>query len=406
MIKSRSFTPRSRALRRLAKGRRRAFTILEMLVALAIFAVLLAAVFVPIKLAGDLSGVGIARANSQQAAVDGIRQIKSDISKAIVILPNERMAGVTDVYPYTQPTPIPNGKAGNNGFPYLRDPNGYTMPATAKATGTSNINACRAGAIGVPAPNTARLDLILPANNAQGNIDPNIRNSNVLVTYYARRRDIKKPFDPIDNPVVLFRAQIPFQYVSPTLGTRPFPAWGTTDSGKIPAEGPFNADLSNGRFASLYNMSCTADVSRSLQWLTMNQYGEFDLTPLALPAADAPATSSTASVLTFGSHQLVLPRDTVLLTPNAASDTTDNPSKGMSLVPDTTFICSDTNKDGKIDTVTIQLSVGQYDENSVNRRTVPSPTPGGPTGVAAPRSALQPQVARTLTETVFDPNIQ
>ncbi|BCM93330.1 hypothetical protein IAD21_05221 [Abditibacteriota bacterium] len=394
MIRSRSFTPRSRALRRFAKGRRRAFTILEMLVALAVFMVLLAAVFVPIKLAGDLSGVGIARASAQQAGIDGIRQIKSDITKAIVILPNERTNGITDVYPYTL----------NLGYPYRRNKLGYKVPSAKDTSdGASTLDACQTTGTNqaVGAPNTARLDLILPANNTQGNLDPNIRNNNVLVTYYARRRDIRKAFDPIDNPVVLFRAQIPFQYVDATIGTQPFPAWGTLPSN--PPTPPYNADLSNQRFSTLGASGCNA---RSLQWLTMNQYGEFDLTPLALPAANASPTSSTASVLTFGSHQLVLPRETALITPNAATDTTATPSNGMSLVPDTTFVCSDTNKDGKIDTVTIQLSVGQYDENSVNRRTVPSPTPGGPPGVAAPRSALQPQIARTLTETVFDPNVQ
>ena len=115
-----------------------------------------------------------------------------------------------------------------------------------------------------------------------------------------------------------------------------------------------------------------------------------------------------ADVLTFGSHQLVLPRDTALITPNAATDTGDNQNPGMSLVPDTTFVCSDTNKDGKIDTVTIQLSVGQYDENSVNRRTAPTPTPGpgGPSLTPAPHAVLRPQTARTLTETIYDPNIQ
>lgn len=384
MITSRSFVPRSRTLRHIARSKRRAFTMLEMMVALAVFMVLLAAVFVPIKLAGDLSGVGIARANSQQAAVDGIRQIRSDIKRAIVILPNDRTNGLTDVYPYTL----------NGGFPYRRDPAGYTRPATVDTAGTSTPNACSTNAVG--APNTARLDLILPAKNTEGTVDPSIKTNNVLVSYYARRRDINKAFNPIDNPVVLYRAQIPFQYVvSGGTTTLPFPAWETPGSP--------NANLSNQRFSNLTGGGCNA---RSLQWLTMNQYGEFDLTRVALPPAGTAPGTSTAPTLTFGSHQLVLPRDTVLLTPNAASDTADNNNGGMSLVPDTTFVCADTNKDGKLDTVTIQLSVGQYDENSVNRRTVPTPTPGGPPNVAAPHAALQPQIARTLTETVFDPNIQ
>lgn len=387
MITSRPFIPRSRALRRLAKGKRRAFTILEMLVALAVFMVLLAAVFVPIKLAGDLSGVGIARANTQQAAVDGIRIIRNDITKAIAILPNDRTNGITDTYPYLDS----QANNGNKGYPYRRDAAGYTKPATAAGTGTSNLNACRvADPTTMGAPNTARLDLILPASNVDGTVDPNVRSGNVLVSYYARRRDMTKAFDPIENPVVLYRAQIPFQYVpNSTTAVQPFPAWGL---------GTPNADLSNQRFTVSNPHPC---IPRNLQWLTMNQYGEFDLTALALPPAGSGGTASGADPLTFGSHQLVLPRDTSLLTPNAAPDTGDKPNATMSLVPDSTFVCSDTNKDGKLDTVVIQLSVGQYDENSVNRRTAPTPVSG-----VGPRSVLVPQVARTLTETVFDPNIQ
>ncbi len=369
---------------------RQAFSLVEMLVALAIFLVLLTAVFVPIKLAGDLSGVATSRSQTQQAAVDGIRLIKTDISKAIVILPNDRMAGVTDVYPYTQPPPAPNVLAGNNGYPYRRDSSGYQKPATVQGNGTSAPNAC--GATASPAPNTARLDLILPANTDQNSVDPNLRHNSVLVSYYSRRRDITKVFDPINNPVVLYRAQIPFQYNAPPpgppTGPQPFPAW------EQPAA--FNADLSNQRFDTAATTPPRACVARSLQWLTMNQYGEFDLTRLALPPANAPITPPSESPV-FGSHQLVLPRDTALLTPNAAADTTAAPAPAnMSLVPDTTFVCSDANKDGKIDTVTVQLSVGQYDQNSVNRRS--SGTPG--------KSVLVPQVARTVTETVFDPNIQ
>ncbi len=371
---------------------RRAFSLVEMLVALAVFLVLLTAVFVPIKLAGDLSGVATSRSTTQQAAIEGVRQIKTDISRAIVILPNDRMVGVTDTHPYVQPTPVGGvpATAGNNGFPYLRDSAGYTMPSTKDAAdGVSSLNACRGSASVAPAPNTARLDLILPADNDKNNIDPNLRHNSVLVSYYARRRDITKAFDPIENPVVLYRAQIPFQYNNPTSGPQPFPAWESATA--------FNANLSNQRFDALSGAGCTPDAARGLQWLTMNQYGEFDLTRLALPPSGTPPVTPNNTPPVFGSHQLVLPRDTALLTPNGAPFAAGAPATmGKSLVPDTTFVCSDANKDGKIDTVTIQLSVGQYDQNSVNRRS--SNQPG--------KSVLVPQVARTITETVFDPNIQ
>ena len=88
-----------------------------MLVALAIFLVLLAAAFVPIKLAGDLSGVATVRAGAQQSAFDGIVQIKRDIRRALIILPNTQISGVTSIRPY-----YPD----NNRLPYLRDSSGYS----------------------------------------------------------------------------------------------------------------------------------------------------------------------------------------------------------------------------------------------------------------------------------------
>lgn len=373
---------------------KRAFSLVEMLVALAIFLVLLAAIFVPIKLATDLSSVGTARASAQQGAVDGIRRMKTDIQRALVILPNANITGVTNGAPYSD----------NGNLPYLRDVSGYNPPATAtSADGAQVTDACRAAAGGgapsvIPVANTSRLDLILP-NEDTGNVTATLKPSNVLVSYYCRRLDITKPFDPIDNPVVLFRAQMPFRVATldATSGiyrTKAFPAWDNAAA--------FNADVSTSRFTyRTPAANCTPAVSRNLKWLTMNQYGEFDLAPICLPPTGTETTTQTDpnAPPTYGSHTLVLPRDTALLTPYAASDTAATPSKNMSLVPDTTFICSDSNGDGKIDQVKIQLSVGQYDASSVNRR-------DNNTGGTGPRTSLQPQVARTITETVPALNVQ
>ena len=390
---------------------RRAFSLVEMLVALAILMVLLAVTFIPIKLAGDMSGIATARAGSQQSAVDGIARMKSDIKHAILILPNAQISGVTDQAPYAtniqtvpgNPNPV---DVGNGGFPYLRDATGYKPPTTATSSdGDNQFDACGAGV--TPAPNTARLDLILP-NEDEGTVDASGRASNVLVSYYARRRDIQKAFHPVENPVVLYRAQIPFRvsFQNPATGlyqTTPFKAWGNPTA--------FNANLSNSRFSTKAT-SCgaanKADIARGLQWLTMNQYGEFDLAPLCSPK---PGTAATTGIdpnapPTFGSHTLVLPRDTALLTPYGETDSGATPSIS-SLVPDVTFSLGSDRTDRKINIVKIQLSVGQYDANSINRRDLNNPPPAppvppAPPAPAQPRSALQPQVARTITEVVVN----
>ena len=350
---------------------RRAFSLVEMLVALAIFLVLLAAAFVPIKLAGDLSGVATARAGAQQSAFDGIVQIKRDIKRAIIILPNAQIRNVTDQEPY-----LSNGL-----LPYLRDSTSMGS-GDACRTGTDPIDNTKAAV--VAAANTSRLDLILP-NEDNGSADVNGRASNVLVSYYCRRRDMTKPFDPINNPIVLYRAQVPYRVSYLNTTTNLF----ETQAFKAPDQpSAFNADLSEGRFGKRTPASsCTSDTSRGLRWLTMNQYGEFDLAPLCLPPSSSGPISGSAPP-TFGAHTLVLPSDTALITPYANTG---------SYVPDVTFSLSSTGTKGsKIDRVTIQLSVGQYDANSVNRRDANKT--GG--------QALQPQFARTLTDKVDAPNIK
>ena len=77
------------------------------------------------------------------------------------------------------------------------------------------------------------------------------------------------PYDPVDNPLVLFRAQFPFRGMMQTSVT--------------PA-GAQNADTSNARFPS----SCTSAPAqnRSALWVEHNALGESNLEPLCTDTTD------------------------------------------------------------------------------------------------------------------------
>ena len=130
---------------------------------------------------------------------------------------------------------------------------------------------------------------------------------------------------------MLFRAQMPYrqsvQNPNGTIGVAPF--------GAPDLSGAVNLRLTNDRFARLNNCaSQSAIVSRELQWMTQNQFGEFDLAPLC----QSPPVSGQAPP-TFASHALVLPRDVAVIAPNATTQYTPT----TSFVPDSAFLCRDTN---------------------------------------------------------------
>ena len=368
-----------------ATPRRRAFTLVEVLVALAVLVVLLVVMFVPINMSTDLANIGQARANTQLAADSALDQITGELQRAIVVFPNDHLAGVTTLPPYNQ-------NAGQNGyfFPYLRDAQGYT-PGNGGAAGGQSVDACRSGADPnnpshpalVAAGNTARIDFLLPGTS-NGALDARLQPENTLVSYYCRRRDISRPFDPIDNPITLFRAQMPYrnfvQNSDGSVGVAPFMA--------PDAPGAVNLRITSDRFARRVSgcISQPAVVRREMQWMTQNQFGEFDLAPLC----QSPNVSGNAPP-TFASHALVLPRDVAVVAPNATTQFAPT----TSFVPDSTFLCRDTNGDGKIDVIEVQLNVGQYDQGYAVRR-----DQGALQGVPIP------QISRTLSATVRCINVQ
>ena len=374
---------RTEGVRTSRSPRRNAFTLVEMMVALAVLVVLLVVMFVPLNMSSDLANIGQARANTQVAADAALDQMTGELQRAIVVFPNDHLPGVTTLAPY-------NANAGQNGydFPFLRDALGYT---SGPGGGAQNVNACRTGVDPnnpahpalVAAGNTARIDFLLPATSA-GALDVRLQPENTLVSYYCRRRDISKPFDPIENPIALFRAQMPYrQYLQAkdgSIGLAPFMA--------PDQNGAVNLRLTNDRFARRATLCATqsATVSRELRWMTQNQFGEFDLSSLCQNpplSGDAPPT--------FASHALVLPRDIAVIAPNATTQITPT----TSFVPDSTFLCRDTNADGKIDVVELQLNVGQYDRNYAVRR-----------DQGALNAVPVPQVSRTLSAVVRCINVQ
>ena len=354
-----------------------------MLVALAVLAVLLVVMFVPLNMSSDLANIAQARANTQTAADRALDQITGELQRAIVVYPNDHVPGVTTLPPF-------NTNPGQNGyfFPYLRDASGYNT-----ATGAQNANACRTGADPnnaahpalVAAGNTARIDFLLPRQNV-GALDARLQPENTLVSYYCRRLDISKPFDPISNPVVLFRAQMPYrvyrQQTDGSIVAEPFMA--------PDAPAAVNLRLTTDRFSNRAAgcASQPAVTRRELAWMTQNQFGEFDLAPICQtppPQGNVPPT--------FAQHALVLPRDVAVIAPQASTAFTPT----TSFVPDAAFLTRDTNGDGKIDVVEVQLNVGQYDQGYAVRRD--NSALGG-------KAVPLPQVSRTLSATIQCINVQ
>ncbi len=372
-------------LRPVSPSPRRAFTVLEMLVALAVFAALLAVVFVPLNLAANITGIGQARASSQNAAEQGVRQITSDLQRAIYIFPNDNILGVTngtnalDSYIYA-----PNLRGGQP-YPYYQTANDTWNNCDANTTANAN---------------TSRIDMILP-DLPFGQVDSKLIASGVLVSYYCRRRDVTKVADPVNNPIVLYRAQIPYRYFdvdsSGATVAKPF---------ESPAvSGAYNALLTPSRYASRSDatVGCTASAAtanQNLRWLTMNKYGEFNLEPLCV----SPTNNATNPQPLFGSHTAVLPRDVVLIAPYARAlpTTSGGPTFNdiVSYVPQVTFAMSSTKADGKIDRVNVRMTVGQYDSEYAVRRESRN-------AANTPRiDAPQPQIARSITVDVDCPNVR
>lgn len=311
---NRNSTPRSS---------RRAFTLVEVLVAIGVFSLLLTVVLVPLRVGLSTFHVGKAKSDTQGASQVALDQIERDLRRAVYVFPNTAMEGITDRAPFT----------ANGGLPYVK-----STDATDLATPQKGVCDKPAGAIAWS--DTARVDMILAKRDTQGRVVTPIRVGDTVVSYYARRQNLSAPYDPVDNPVVLFRAQYPFR------GTMQTPVTPT---------GAQNADTSGARFPA----SCTAAAvqNRSALWLEHNALGEANLEPLCADTTDPEIA---------GAHTLAMPRGVGLVSSQAyranATPAFD-PKAEAPLQPDSSFELKDANGDGKIDTVTVALAIETFDAN-------------------------------------------
>lgn len=332
--------------------RRNAFTLVEVLVALAILVILLVIIAVPLRLGFDTFHVGSARANTQSALQSTLTNMETDLRQAVYVFPNGIVRNVTNKAPYRNAnTDPPEGLP-----PYFRSLS-LTPPLQYACSGTGNVQNWS---------NPARIDMVLVRRDTQGNVLTPLKPSYDIVTYYARRQNFAAAYDPIDNPIVLYRAEYPaygiYQNTTTTPAVseaRPFPA---PETG-APANA-LNAEVDFKRFqAATPSSQCTTDATqtnRNALWLTHNVYGEANLEPLT-NVQTLPANFGTTDPSLY-SHALAIPRGLALEASRAYRGLeTFNAATEAPFVPDTSFTELDTNSDGKIDRVTISLGLASFD---------------------------------------------
>jgi type II secretory pathway pseudopilin PulG len=279
-----------------AREVRAAFTLVEVLVALAVMMLLLTIILVPVNMALDVFHIGKARNEVQLSNNTVLNQLAAELRQAVFVYPNEAMPGITNKSPYSTD--------GTTQKPY------YDTATSQRVS------------------NTSRLDFLLPAKDSNGSTSVPTQASNYIVTYYARRIDTANAFDTYSNPVALYRAQYAYR----------------------------NDATSSTNTANLVNASASrySDWSNtSNNWLKQsngepNLQTQSDVTPPNFAVASA-------------NHLMVSPRDMVLVAPNAEDAT-------PSYQPNSSFICDDTNADGKIDRVTISLNLAKYDSGGAQSK--------------------------------------
>ncbi len=330
---------------RRARSRRGAFTLVEIMVALGILSVMLVIVFVPLNLGFNMFHIGKARSEVQSAAQSSLDQMEKEIRLASYIFPNDRQQGVTDRAPYLKNLD-PDSGSSPIGFPYF-----YLTNAT------QTISDVQSGTTGVcggikPFANTTRIDFLLPRRDPVTGVviqSPFAPKERYLVSYYPRRLDPNKTYNPRSNPIVLWRAQAPYQY-------------GDGSDFNVATSTP-NVDLS-----TLYPASCTTGASASNRgslWLTHTRQGEANLEPLCVDATQS--TLPIAQRTVVGSHVLLTPRGMALFAPEANSSGIPN------YTPTNTFLLdySDTpNSSGErpLKGVRITLDLMQFDAIGADTR--------------------------------------
>lgn len=349
-------TPNAMNANRLRSPRRiharRGFTLIEILVALGIFSILLAIIMIPLNMGVNMTRIGSARTDAQQAGQAMMNRIVTDLRGATYVFPNEPMPGITDKAPYSN-----NKNTGDTlGYPYYRD-----------VAGTEDV----CGTTKVPFANTGRIDFLKPVAGAQG--------VHSIASFYAARADTKHKWDDTDpstydadlNPVVMYAAQMPFE---------------RTDGSDYLISSKHNALVGSSRLPDgSAGTQCTnsgADINQGARWLMHNGAGEpflalqTDPNPSANPVNPAfqdelnPAAGTSPT--DPASNNRITPRGIGLYAPQAYNDPQKdlkaNQEKGRMFTPSTSFICEDTNSNGIIDRVTVTLVLGKYDGAGAENR--------------------------------------
>lgn len=288
--------------KRAPEARRAAFTLIEVLLALSLFMVLLAVIFVPLNNAFQVFNAGRTSIALQGAADSTVKAIAADLQGAVAVFPNDNMPGITDRLPYSSVSGI------------SRPPYFSNSACTIESARVANVS---------------RIDFVLPTRNTDGAISNPVKSQPFLVSYYARRfKAYSTPtdaFDPYSNPIGLYRAQMPY------LNNSDNPLVTTDDV-------LFTDDT---RYSG-----CTAAKSK---WLVQSAKVT-DVKP-AEPELASSVGDTTDGVP--GGDTLVSPRDMGI----SVLDTT-------TMQPDLSFQCEDTDSNGIIDRVTISLTLVQYEEGN------------------------------------------
>lgn len=306
-----AFAPRAvrNAVRRtrhrtIRQNSRAGFTLIEMMIALSVFALLMTVVFVPLTQAVSTFNAGRADIELQQAAQQTMNQIESELKKAVHVYPNDEIPGVTDRLPYKNSVGLNPSSA-----PYYASTNTTCDPDT------------RVG-------NTSRLDFLVGATDGPDQVlKYPIEGEKFIVSFYGRRVDTTKDYNKEENPIGLFRAQMPY----------------------VTSAGAAVSGMNVG--ASRYPSSVgTCDAG----WLKQERHNsptipdEINLEPFAL--------NDAGSVM--AAHSLLTASGIGLPAPNAQT------VPPTSMTPNLSFICADVNNDGKIDRVTVNLLLEQYESSS------------------------------------------
>lgn len=346
MIKSHTPTPRR------GTHRHGAFTLVEVLVAVAIMSLLFAVILVPLRLGFDTFHIGTARSEVQQQAQLTLQQIGNDLRRAQFVFANSRIEGVTVNPPPTSPcssASYQNDTSWGN-RPYIKATVSSETDSPTSPAANQTYGICSTG--GVESwSNPSRIDMLQVRRDDNGAAANSTAGQDFIVSYYPRRLDITKIYDAIDNPIVLFRAQIPFRS-RVAADQSPGDAY-TVDSATPPNK---NVEIDWTKYPTTTgttNTSCDAaqgQSNRNFLWITHNFYGEADLRPLCTDTTGGAGTAVVA-----GAHTLATPRGMGLIVPRPNTDVEEG------LVPEVSFVQEATNG-GRIDRVTVNMTLAQFDQ--------------------------------------------